>query len=91
MLRVDLQMADVPLGETVLLGPETFKQVQREWERYRAINVLIRSLGEPAPASSRFIGGGILTCDCVCHLPLGPGANREGRPEDCVHCRLIAA
>lgn len=33
--------------------------------------------------------GGLLFCDCRCHVPIGPGAV-EGRRSSCVHCQLIA-
>lgn len=92
LLAVDLWMAE-RFPEQFLSGPEVWEAMVTNWRRNEAMRKLLRYM-EDQPSVDDHQGehmrGGIITCDCQCHVPIGPGFSREGRPTSCIHCRLIA-
>lgn len=91
LLDQDLRFVDERMPEQAFNGQNGFALVEKVWRMAEARNALVELLSNPLKVElDHPLPGGLNSCDCVCHLPIAPGWNREGRPTSCSHCQLIA-
>lgn len=91
MLGVDLAMADVPGAENFLLGPERFASVRKllcPTRAERLADLVLETMSETAERVE--LSGGIISCPCICHKPIGTVVVNDCPMTSCIHCQLLA-
>lgn len=90
-LTRDLELVFFTKTESLFIGPTGWEIIRSEIAPTRAeilgrlVHEAIEKLPSLPPDPLR---GGIISCDCSCHLPIGMGGAAGKR--SCIHCRLLA-